>query len=776
MNTTIAPAKGQRQQSGTSIAHDSAITQICGSATYVDDIPEVRGTLHAAPILSQVAHGKLLGVDTRVALSMPGVVNVVLASDVVGSPMLAAFAGDEPIFAVDTVQHVGQVIGLVVAHSVQDARRAARKVQVSIEALPPVLTLQDAVAAQSFVLPPVQVRRGNAPSALQAAVHTLRGTMEVGGQEHFYLEGQVAYALPQEQHQWLIYSSTQHPGEVQHWVAHALGLDNNAVRVECRRMGGGFGGKETQAGHLAVWAALAAHKTGQAVKLRLDRDDDFMITGKRHPFSYDYAVGFDDTGRLTALQLVMAVNCGFSADLSGPVADRAIFHTDNAYYLSDVDITSYRCKTNTQSHTAFRGFGGPQGVILIEALMGDIARHLKLDPLDVRLRNLYSDEALPGTTAKRDTTHYQMKVEDNILQPLLSKLELSSQYRRRAEAISAWNATSPVLKRGIAITPVKFGISFTATLFNQAGALVHVYTDGSVQINHGGTEMGQGLHTKVAQIVADELGVDFYKVRVTASDTSKIPNASATAASAGTDLNGRAAQFAARHVRDNLAAFVCGLDRCGAGAIRFEGGHVLSPKASRSFEEVVRMAYANRIQLWSDGFYRTPKIHYDKATLTGRPFFYFSYGAACTEVAIDTLTGESRVLAVDILHDVGRSINPAIDIGQIEGGFVQGMGWLTTEQLVWNDKGVLTTHAPSTYKIPTAGDVPEHFKVDLWPEPNREDNVFGSKAVGEPPFMLAISVYEAIRDAIAQARGDGRAVKLAAPATAEHVLNALTAD
>ena len=470
MNKTIAPAKVQRQQSGAPIAHDSAITQICGSATYVDDIPEVRGTLHAAPILSQVAHGKLLGVDTRVALSMPGVVNVVLASDVVGSPMLAAFAGDEPIFAVDTVQHVGQVIGLVVAHSVQDARRAARKVQVSIEALPPVLTLQDAVAAQSFVLPPVQVRRGNAQSALQSAVHTLHGTMEVGGQEHFYLEGQVAYALPQEQHQWLIYSSTQHPGEVQHWVAHALGLDNNAVRVECRRMGGGFGGKETQAGHLAVWAALAAHKTGQAVKLRLDRDDDFMITGKRHPFSYDYAVGFDDTGRLTALQLVMAVNCGFSADLSGPVADRAIFHTDNAYYLSDVDITSYRCKTNTQSHTAFRGFGGPQGVILIEALMGDIARHLKLDPLDVRLRNLYSDEALPGTTAKRDTTHYQMKVEDNILQPLLSKLELSSHYRRRVEAISAWNSSSQVLKRGIAITPVKFGISFTATLFNQAGA------------------------------------------------------------------------------------------------------------------------------------------------------------------------------------------------------------------------------------------------------------------------------------------------------------------
>ncbi len=768
---TTSPAR--TQQSGVSIAHDSAVAQTCGSATYLDDIPEVRGTLHAAPILSQVAHGKLLGVDASVALRMPGVVDVVLAGDIAGSPMLASFVGDEPIFAKDTVQHVGQVIGLVVARTVTDARRAARKVQVKVEAMTPVLTVQDALATKSFVLPPVTVRRGDAQAALKTAAHTLHGTLEVGGQEHFYLEGQVAYALPLEQSQWLIYSSTQHPGEVQHWVAHALGLNNHAVRVECRRLGGGFGGKETQAGHLAVWAALAAAKTGHAVKLRLDRDDDFMITGKRHPFDYEYTAGFDDTGRLTALQLMMAVNCGFSADLSGPVADRAIFHTDNAYYLSDVDITSYRCKTNTQSHTAFRGFGGPQGVILIETLMGDIARHLKLDPLDVRLRNLYSDEKLPGTAAKRDTTHYQMRVEDNILQPLLSKLELSAQYRRRVQAISAWNSANPVLKRGIAITPVKFGISFTATLFNQAGALVHVYTDGSVQVNHGGVEMGQGLHTKVAQIVADELGIDFHKVLATASDTSKVPNASATAASAGTDLNGRAAQFAARHVRDNLAAFVCGLDACGAGAIRFEGGQVHSPKASRSFETVVHMAYANRIQLWSDGFYRTPKIHYDKATLTGRPFYYFSYGAACTEVAIDTLTGESRVLAVDILHDVGRSINPAIDIGQIEGGVVQGMGWLTTEQLVWNDQGVLTTHAPSTYKIPTAGDVPTHFKVDLWPEPNREDNVFGSKAVGEPPFMLAISVYEALRDAVAQARSDGLSVNLTAPATAENVLRAL---
>ncbi|MEO6292113.1 MAG: xanthine dehydrogenase molybdopterin binding subunit, partial [Burkholderiaceae bacterium] len=581
-----------------------------------------------------------------------------------------------------------------------------------------------------------------------------------------------------EQNQWLVYSSTQHPGEVQHWVSHALGLDNNAVRVECRRMGGGFGGKETQAGHLAVWAALAANKFRCPVKLRLDRDDDFMVTGKRHPFEYAYTVGFDDTGRLSGLQLMMAVNCGFSADLSGPVADRAIFHADNAYFLEDVDIASYRCKLNVQSQTAFRGFGGPQGMIVIETIMGDIARHLGMDPFDVRMRNLYSDEATRNSTAEkpawRNTTHYQMKVEDNILNPLLSRLEQTSQYRQRRQHISEWNAVNPVIQRGIAITPVKFGISFTATLFNQAGALVHVYLDGSVQVNHGGTEMGQGLNTKIAQIVADELGIPFERVLATASDTSKIPNASATAASAGTDLNGRAAQFAARHVRDNLAQFVSGLAGCGAGAIRFEGGRVSSPTSVYSFDDIVKLAYANRIQLWSDGFYRTPKIHYDKTTLTGRPFYYFAYGAACTEVAIDTLTGESRVLKVDILHDVGNSINPAIDIGQIEGGFVQGMGWLTTEQLVWNDKGFLSTHAPSTYKIPTTGDVPAHFNVALWHEPNREDNVFGSKAVGEPPLMLAISVYEALRDAITQAhKTDKKTVKLIAPATAENVLAAL---
>nr|MBP8287884.1 molybdopterin-dependent oxidoreductase [Rhodoferax sp.] len=521
---------------GSSVHHESAHAQIAGSAAYIDDLPELRGTLHGAPILSRVAHGKLKGVDASVALSLPGVRALLLASDVPADKMLAAFAGDEPVFAIDTVQHVGQVIGLIVADNLALARRAARLVVPDIEPLPAVLDVRQALAAKSYVLPPVTVRRGDVEAALHRAPNTLSGTLEVGGQEHFYLEGQVAYAVPQEQNQWLIHSSTQHPGEVQHWVAHALGLDNHAVRVECRRLGGGFGGKETQAGHLAVWAALAAAKLKRPVKLRLDRDDDFLITGKRHPFSYDYTVGFDATGRLCGLRLMMAAHCGFSADLSGPVADRAIFHADNAYFLEDVEITSYRCKLNTQSHTAFRGFGGPQGMIVTEAIMGDIARYLALDPLAVRLRNLYSNEAVNNTVQsgpRRNTTHYGMQVEGNILPELLSELKHSAQYSQRVEAISTWNSSHATVKRGIAITPVKFGISFTATLFNQAGALVHVYLDGSVQVNHGGIEMGQGLNTKVAQIVADELGVPLQRVLCTASDTSKIPNASATAASSG---------------------------------------------------------------------------------------------------------------------------------------------------------------------------------------------------------------------------------------------------
>ncbi|MCX7742706.1 MAG: xanthine dehydrogenase molybdopterin binding subunit [Tepidimonas sp.] len=773
---------------GQPVAHESAAAHVSAQAHYLDDGPLPAGTLHAAPVLSPVAHGRLRAIAACAALQQPGVRAVVTAADIPGDALLASFAHDEPILARDEVLYAGQVVALVVADDERSARAAARAVTLDIEPLPAVLDVWQAQAQQHWVLPPVHLCRGDARAALAAAPKRLQGRFVAGGQEHYYLETQAALAIPKEQDEWLVLSSTQHPGEVQHWVASALGLARHRVRVQCRRMGGGFGGKETQAGHVAVWAALAAHRVGAPVKLRLTREDDMRITGKRHPFAFAYDVGFDAEGRLQALELTMLVDCGFSADLSGPVADRAVFHADNAYFIPHVALHSYRCRTHKQSFTAFRGFGGPQGMLAIETILGDVARHLGRDALQVRQANLYSDEPVsawpaalpPGAhplPARRNTTPYQMQVEDNILQPLLQTLAQRCRYESRRAAIAAFNATSPVLQRGLALTPVKFGISFTATLFNQAGALVHVYTDGSVLVHHGGTEMGQGLHTKVLQIVADELGVPLARVRIASSDSGIIPNASATAASSGTDLNGRAAQRAAASVRQNLAAFVAGLDGCAAGEVRFEAGWVLSPRQRRRFEAVVAEAYANRIPLWGQGFYRTPKIHYDKATLSGRPFYYFAYGAACTEVVIDTLTGELRVLAVDVLHDVGHSINPALDIGQIEGGFVQGMGWLTTEELVWDEQGRLWTAGASTYKIPTAGDLPPHWRIELWPERNREDNVLGSKAVGEPPFMLALSVWEAIRDAVASARRRAGLpcagpVPLDAPATPERIWRA----
>lgn len=750
---------------GQSVSHESARAQITGRAHYIDDLPEISGTLFAAPICSPQAHGLLTGLEITQALAMQGVVRVLQACDLPGDPLLATFIHDEPIFASGKVEHVGQVIGIVVATDINTARLAARKVKAHIEPLAPVLSIEQALLAKSWVLPPATLVRGEPEKVIGTAAHRLSGRTRVGGQEHFYLEGQIAYAIPQEQGRLFVHSSTQHPGEVQHWVAHALNLPMHWVTVETRRMGGGFGGKETQAGHLAVWAALAAQLTGRPVKMRLDRDEDFMITGKRHNFLAQYDVGFSADGQIHALQVILASQCGFSADLSGPVNDRAMFHLDNAYYLAHVRIDSFRCKTNTQSNTAFRGFGGPQGMFVIETIMGEIARFLKIDALLVRQRNLYD-------RAARNTTPYGMVVEDNILPELISTLEHSSQYQDRQEAIRVWNAEHSQLKRGIALTPVKFGISFTATQFNQAGALVQVYTDGSVLVHHGGTEMGQGLHTKVCQIVADELGLPFEQVAISASDTSKIANASATAASAGTDLNARAAQYAAQEIRDKLSAFVAGRDQCKLSEVKFVNGQIITPAQTSDFVDIVKAAYTARIQLWSDGFYITPKIHYDKTTLQGQPFYYFAYGAACVEVILDTLTGEHKICGIDILHDVGTSINPAIDLGQIEGGFVQGMGWLTSEELVWNPQGHLITHAPSTYKIPTAGDIPEHFRVAFWPQANREPNVFGSKAVGEPPLMLALAVIEALREAVASMDREAT-FSLNAPATPPEVLNAI---
>jgi xanthine dehydrogenase large subunit len=751
---------------GTPAPHDSAALHAAGAAAYTDDLPEPRGTLHAAIGVSACAHGQLLRLGLDRVRTAPGVVAVLTAADIPGINDVGPIQRDDPILAADVVQFSGQPVFAVAADSVNGARRAAQLAEMEISPLPPIVTIDEALAAQSYVLPPVHVTRGDPAAAIASAPHRLRGAFACGGQDHFYLEGQVSLAIPREQGGMHVFVSTQHPGEVQHMVARALGVADHDVVVECRRRGGGFGGKETQMSQFACIAALLARRTGRAVKLRLDRDDDMRSTGKRHAFEYTYEAGFDDRGRILGLDVTLASRCGFSADLSGPVNDRAVFHLDNCYWLPNVAIHSYRCRTNTVSDTAFRGFGGPQGMFAIETIQDEIARALALDPLDVRKANLYG-------IGERNVTPYGMTVEDNIAPELIDRLEARARYRERREAIASWNRESPIVKRGIALTPVKFGISFTATHYNQAGALIHVYRDGTVLLNHGGTEMGQGLFVKVQQVVAQELGVPLAAVRVSASDTSKVPNASPTAASSGSDINGMAARAAAQTLRERLAGFAARRFGCAPAEIAFANGSVRAGENGTSFAEIVDAAYHARVPLSATGFYATPKIHYDRETLSGRPFFYFAYGAAVSEVAIDTLTGEHRLLAVDILHDAGASLNPAIDRGQIEGGFLQGWGWLTCEELFFAADGTLATHAPSTYKIPTAHDVPWRFDVAFHDAPNREETIYRSKAVGEPPLMLALSGFHALRDAIASIADYRHAPALSAPATPERILGAI---
>jgi len=752
---------------GLPLPHESATLHVTGRALYTDDIPVPAGALHVALGTSPIAHGHLRELDLAAVAAAEGVAGVYTAADVPGANNYGAVLADDPIFATDLVQHLGQPLFAVAARSYGAARRAAQLARMRFDELPAILDIRSALTQQSFVLPTVRMERGVPDAALSASPLRLQGRFAMGGQDHFYLEGQIALALPQEDGSLLIHSSTQHPSEVQHLVAHALGLHSHDVVVQCRRMGGAFGGKESQPALFACVAALVARRLRRPVKLRLDRDADMIMTGKRHDFEVEFDVGFDASGRILALDLMLASRCGYSADLSGPVNDRAMFHADNCYFLENVRIVSHRCKTNTVSNTAFRGFGGPQGMLAIEAVIDAVARHLQRDPLDVRRRNFYG-------RAERNLTHYQMPVEDNIIEDLVGQLEASSAYQARRAAIAEANAGNPVLKRGIALTPVKFGISFTATHFNQAGALVHVYTDGSVLINHGGLEMGQGLHTKVRQVAADEFGIPVEAVRVSATDTARVPNTSATAASSGTDLNGKAVQDAARTVRERIAVFLAARQGIDASVVRFADGRVHLGASSIPFAEAARQTWFGRVSLSSTGFYATPKIHYDGKTRIGRPFFYFAYGAAVAEVAIDTLTGEHRLLRVDILHDVGRSLNPAIDIGQIEGGFLQGVGWLTSEELRWDARGALRTHAPSTYKIPAVSDWPQATCVRLLERAqNSEDTIFRSKAVGEPPLMLAMSVFHALRDAVAAAAGDAAALRLMAPATPEAVLCAL---
>jgi xanthine dehydrogenase large subunit len=757
--------QGRKAAVGSALPHDSAHLHVSGRAAYTDDLPEPRDLLHVAVGMSSKAHARLCAVDLDDVLAADGVVDVCLATDIPGENNCGPIVHDETIFATDTVEYAGQAIFAVAAKTAEQARKAARLAKIGYEELEPVLDPLTAVEKGSFVLPSETLTRGDAATAINEAPRRLQRRLSIGGQDQFYLEGHIAMCLPQEDNGLLVYSSTQHPDEVQHLVANATDRPAKDVVCICRRMGGAFGGKESQAATIACMAALMTVKTGRPCKLRLDRDADMIMTGKRHDFVVDYDVGFDETGRIRGVDFTFASRCGISADLSGPVNDRTMFHCDNAYFLEHVSIVSHRCKTNTVSNTAFRGFGGPQGMVAIEYVIDDIARTLGLDPLDVRRRNFYG-------VGERDVTQYGQALEDNILDMITDTLEAKADYRARRNEILEFNRSSSVLKRGIALTPVKFGISFTSTHLNQASALVHVYRDGTVHLNHGGTEMGQGLFIKVAQVVADELGIPVSEIRINAADTSKVPNASATAASSGSDMNGKAAQAAARKIRNRLTEFAARHFSVNESAVGFAGGTVSVGSRTLDFAELVELAWFDRIPLSATGFYKTPKINYDRSTYSGRPFFYFAYGAAVSEVVVDTLTGENRILRVDIVHDCGDSLNPAVDLGQVEGGFVQGAGWLTAEELWWNDAGELQTHAPSTYKIPTCSDLAPEFNVTLLENAaNREDTIYRSKAVGEPPLMLAISVLHAIRDAIATDSNPLPA--LDTPATPEAVLRAI---
>ena len=750
-----------------SLPHDSARLHVTGAARYTDDIPCPAHTAHLAFGLSSCAHGDITAMDLSAVRAAPGVIAVLTAADMPFANDASPSAHDEPVLAEGVVHYHGQPIFLVVAESHLAARRAARLGQISYAERPAILTIDAALAAGAhFEGGPVVWAQGDAGAALAGATHLAEGEFDIGGQEHFYLESQAALALPQDQGVE-IKCSTQHPSEIQHKVAEALGLALHDVRVEMRRMGGGFGGKESQGNALAIACAVAARATGRPCKMRYDRDDDMVITGKRHDFRIRYRLGCDAEGRLLGAEFVQMARCGWSMDLSLPVCDRAMLHADGSYFVPAMRIESHRLRTNTQSATAFRGFGGPQGVLGMERAMEHLAHVAKIDPLELRARNFYA----PPEAQPPEATHYGQPVTDCVLGALVAQLEERADFAARRAEIARWNATQRTLKRGLALSPVKFGISFTLTHLNQAGALVQLYTDGTVLMNHGGTEMGQGLHQKLAQVAAEVFAIAPEAVRVSATDTSKVPNTSATAASSGADLNGMAVKNACLTLRARLADFAATEAGCAPEKVAFAAGRVRAGTREWGFAALTQAAYLARISLSATGFYATPDIAWDRAAGRGQPFFYFAYGAAATEVAIDTLSGEYRILRTDILHDAGASLNPALDIGQIEGGFVQGAGWLTTEELVWDDQGRLRSHAPSTYKIPAAGDAPAVFNVALWDAPNPADTIYRSKAVGEPPFLLGISAWLALSQACAAC--GPQFPDLPAPATPEAVLAAV---
>ena len=765
----LLPVSGIQQ--GTDVIHESAHLHVTGSATFTDDMPELAGTLYAALIMSPVAHGELIGdgIDRDAILKEHGVVAVYTAKDIPGENNCGPIVHDDPFLAVGKVEFLGQAVAVVVAREMLYAREAAHKAKVLVKELPPILTIDEAMAAQSFVMPAKGITRGNASEAIAKAPRKVKGSTETGQQEQFYMEGQITYAVPREDGQLTLYSSTQHPDGNQREAAAALNLSTNDVEVICRRMGGGFGGKEGNASIFSQSAALAAFKLQKPVKLRVNRDDDMMITGKRHDFRIDYEVGYDDEGRILGADITLLSRCGYSTDYSGPVNDRACLHIDNCYYIPNLKLISHRCKTNTQSATAFRGFGGPQGMFGIETIIEQIANDIGKDPLDVRMLNIYQDPAVSGNPATM-VTQYGQTIADWVGDKVMTQVATEAKYRERRNSVNAFNKVNKRRKRGLALVPLKFGISFTATMLNQGGALLNIYMDGSVSVNHGGTEMGQGLNTKMAQVCADGLGIDLSYVRVTGTDTQKVPNASATSASSGADINGAAIMNATAQMRARLAPVAANMLGCKDTDVNFANNMAHGGGKSVEWTAVAKQAWMDRVGLSVAGFYMTPEIKYDFATLTGHAFYYYCYGASVSEVEIDTRTGEWWLKAVDIVHDAGKSINPAIDKGQIEGGYVQGMGWLTMEECIWDKKGKFLTHGPSTYKIPVAGDIPEHFNVTLFDGSNLKPTPFNSKAVGEPPLMLALSTFFALRDAVSASADHQTVVHMSAPATPEKIL------
>ena len=765
----LLPVSGIQQ--GTDVIHESAHLHVTGSATFTDDMPELAGTLYAALIMSPVAHGELIGdgIDRDAILKEHGVVAVYTAKDIPGENNCGPIVHDDPFLAVGKVEFLGQAVAVVVAREMLYAREAAHKAKVLVKELPPILTIDEAMAAQSFVMPAKGITRGNASEAIAKAPRKVKGSTETGQQEQFYMEGQITYAVPREDGQLTLYSSTQHPDGNQREAAAALNLSTNDVEVICRRMGGGFGGKEGNASIFSQSAALAAFKLQKPVKLRVNRDDDMMITGKRHDFRIDYEVGYDDEGRILGADITLLSRCGYSTDYSGPVNDRACLHIDNCYFIPNLKLISHRCKTNTQSATAFRGFGGPQGMFGIETIIEQIANDIGKDPLDVRMLNIYQDPAVSGNPATM-VTQYGQTIADWVGDKVMTQVATEAKYRERRNSVNAFNKVNKRRKRGLALVPLKFGISFTATMLNQGGALLNIYMDGSVSVNHGGTEMGQGLNTKMAQVCADGLGIDLSYVRVTGTDTQKVPNASATSASSGADINGAAIMNATAQMRARLAPVAANMLGCKDTDVSFANNMAHGGGKSVEWTAVAKQAWMERVGLSVAGFYMTPEIKYDFATLTGHAFYYYCYGASVSEVEIDTRTGEYWVKAVDIVHDAGKSINPAIDKGQIEGGYVQGMGWLTMEECIWDKKGKFLTHGPSTYKIPVAGDIPEHFNVTLFDGSNLKPTPFNSKAVGEPPLMLALSTFFALRDAVSASADHQTVVHMSAPATPEKIL------